>query len=200
MEIRPLFPFTLEGRERRRADELYGAIVTQARAPAFYAESGVSDTPEGRASMVMLHVFLVLDRLTHAGRDGARLGRLLTEAFVTDMDDCMREMGVGDLTVPKKVKRAAAALMQRCVAYRRAAADDDKVLATELAATIPGLEAGGAGGDMAGAHEIAAYVRRAKASLAGIASEELLAGRVTFPEPLAGQVPASENDRPGGET
>ena len=195
MEIRPLFPFTFRSQARRTADELYGAIVTQARAPVFYAGSGVSDTAEGRATMVMLHVFLVLDRLTELGPRGDRLGRFLTEAFVTDMDDCMREMGVGDLTVPAKVKRAAAALMQRCVVYRRAAAGEDAALAAELAATIPGLETGGPAGNMEGARELARYVRRAKAGLATIAADDLLAGRIVFAAPSVASVAAPNANR-----
>jgi cytochrome b pre-mRNA-processing protein 3 len=66
----------------------------------------------------------------------------LSEAFVTDVDDALREMGVGDMSVPKKVKRAAQALGERCLAYRRAAqaADPAATLGAELVASIPGLE------------------------------------------------------------
>ena len=76
--------------------------------------------------MIALHLVLVLDRLAGAGEPGRRLGEALTEAFVADLDDTLREMTVGDLAVPRHVKRAVAALHERYAAYRAAlaAADD----------------------------------------------------------------------------
>lgn len=68
--------------------------------------------------MVALVLFLVLERVKRVSPDGEALTQGAIEAFVTDMDDCMREMGVGDLTVPKKVKRAAAAFYERAGCYR----------------------------------------------------------------------------------
>ena len=111
--------FSSEAQARRTALKLYGAIVTQARQPGFFAVHGVSDTPEGRTDMIILHLFIVLERLS--GRHGGAQDRpALSEIFVTDIDDCLREMGVGDLSVPKKVKRAAQAMGERCQAYQRA--------------------------------------------------------------------------------
>jgi cytochrome b pre-mRNA-processing protein 3 len=101
----------------RTAGELYGRVVAAARQPYFYKELGVADTPEGRFELVALHLFLVLEAL-RSRSDCRDVSRLTTEAFVSDMDDCMREMGVGDLTVPKKVRRAAAAFYERAANYR----------------------------------------------------------------------------------
>jgi cytochrome b pre-mRNA-processing protein 3 len=176
VEIRVLSWFRRKAEESRTAKDLYGASVTQARQPAFFAGIGVSDTPEGRAGMIMLHLFLVLDRLSSLGAPGESLARALTETFVTDMDDCLREMGVGDLAVPKKVKRAAAELRARCLAYRRAMAAGEDALAGELAATLPGL--GGAPGH---ASALVRYTRLAHAALDAHPSVDMLAGRVTFP-------------------
>ena len=89
---------------RRKAGKIYGAIVTQARRPAFYADLGVPDTPSGRYEMVVVHLVLVLERLRSAPGADAELPRLLVEAFIADMDNSLREMGTGDLTVPKKVR------------------------------------------------------------------------------------------------
>lgn len=168
--------FRRKAEQGRTAKDLYGASVTQARHQAFFAANGVSDTPEGRAGMIMAHLFLLLDRLSRAGASGERLARALTETFVTDMDDCLREMGVGDLSVPKKVKRAAAELHARCLAYRRALEANDGTLARELLATLPGLER-----EPERAAEIALYMRCAREALDALPSGELLAGRVTFP-------------------
>jgi cytochrome b pre-mRNA-processing protein 3 len=101
----------------RRAEELYGSVVTAARQPAFYNVLGVPDTPVGRFELVALHLYLALEALQ--GTDAEAVRQRAIEAFVVDMDDCMREMGVGDLTVPKKVKRAAAAFYERATVYNR---------------------------------------------------------------------------------
>jgi len=117
---------------RAKAEELYGAVVTVARTPGYYSDFCVPDTTRGRFEMIALVLFLVLER-TKRGPGGMDLSRAGIEAFVTDMDDCMREMGVGDLTVPKKVKRAAAAFYERAQQYRQALADDgDRPLASVL--------------------------------------------------------------------
>ncbi len=110
----------LRGRShiRRKAGEIYGAVVAAARQSVFYRQYRVPDTPEGRFEMVALMLFLVLERVKRLEPDGEALTQATIEAFVTDMDDCMREMGVGDLTVPKKVKRAAAAFYERAGHYR----------------------------------------------------------------------------------
>lgn len=119
---------TQKPKVQRTAIDLYGRVVAAARQPIFYRHLGVRDTTEGRFEMVALHLFLALEGMkTAASPDGEARTTAITqsaiEAFVIDMDDCMREMGVGDLTVPKKVKRAAAGFYERAGAYRSALAD-----------------------------------------------------------------------------
>lgn len=170
---------------RRKASEIYGAVVTQARDPLFYAMLGVPDTPSGRYEMVTLHLFLVLERLKAEGDAVEPLPRLLSEAFVSDMDDSLRELGTGDLAVPKKVRRAAAGLYERTMAYRPAFAASD-------AAALENVfrEHVFAGADSAGAAALARYAFDASAHLAtGNVVEKLLAGR-GFPSP---------NDERGGD-
>ena len=168
--------------DRRTAIDLYGAIVAQARQPAFFQRYGVLDTPEGRTAVIILLLFPVLERLQADGEHGRRSARLLSETFVTDIDDCLREMGVGDMSVPKKVKRAAQALGERCLAYRTAAETPEPApaLAGELAATLPGLDA-----NPEGASALARYVLAARAALAGTSTDALEGGRITFPDPAA---------------
>src|ERR1700675_4042072 len=93
---------------QRKAGEIYGAIVTQSRQPAFYARLGIPDTPTGRYEMVVVHLFLVLERLRGGGADAEAVAQVLVDAFVADMDDSLRELGTGDVGVPRRVKRAAA--------------------------------------------------------------------------------------------
>lgn len=126
----------------RKADNLYGAVVAQARQPSFYADFGIPDTLEGRYEMIVLHLFLVLERLRQATPDDTKLSRALIERFVTDMDDCMREIGVGDLTVPKRVKKAAAVLYKRADAYREALAAGPDALDATLGEMFSELPAG----------------------------------------------------------
>lgn len=101
-----------QGRSRN-AQQLYGAIVAQARQPAFYAYLGVPDTARGRFEVIALHVALMMHRLQSDVDAGADLARKLGEAFVVDMDDNMREMTFSDLAVPREIKKAAAALFDR---------------------------------------------------------------------------------------
>ncbi|PPC85319.1 MAG: ubiquinol-cytochrome C chaperone [Hyphomicrobium sp.] len=119
---------TQKPKVQRTAIDLYGRVVAAARQPIFYRDLGVRDTTEGRFEMVALHLFLALEGFkAKTTPDNETRHTAITqsaiEAFVIDMDDCMREMGVGDLTVPKKVKRAAAGFYERAGAYRNALAD-----------------------------------------------------------------------------
>ena len=92
---------------RRAADDLYRALVDHARTPAFFRELGVPDTPEGRFEMIALHVALAVRRLRREGARGQALGQELFDLMFIDMDQSLRELGVGDLSVGKHVKRLA---------------------------------------------------------------------------------------------
>lgn len=107
---------------RPRADALHAAMVAEARAPHLYAGLRVPDTLDGRLEMLTLHLAILLDRLARAGDDGQVLARSVSEAYVIAMDDTMRAIGVGDVTVPRKVKKAAAALYDRHRTYAPAIA------------------------------------------------------------------------------
>lgn len=157
---------------RRKASELYGAVVTLARRPALYAEMGVADTPEGRYEALVLTLFLVLERLRAEGEAAAPHAQALIETFVTDMDDNMREMGVGDLTVPKKVKKAAAALYDRAEVYRAALVQDGN---NDLAAVLSRLVPAAEGATLDG-QALAADVRAITAQLAALPLATITAG------------------------
>ena len=112
-------------RNNHNIQSLYGAIVAQARSPAFYTLYGVEDTVEGRFELIVLHLVLLLRRL--ARREGANasaqhpfdpaLGQPLFDAFCRDLDDNLREMGVGDLAVPRRMRRFGEAFYGRQAAY-----------------------------------------------------------------------------------
>jgi cytochrome b pre-mRNA-processing protein 3 len=167
--------FKTRSDNKRKATELYGAVVTQARNPTFYRDMGVADTPEGRYEMIALHLVLVLDKLGGGQSECESLRRETLEAFITDMDDAMREMGVGDQVVPKRVKTAAAGVYARGVAYRegvRAAGSEplDEALKTYVyARSIDGV------GLTSGA--LARYVRGYVAHLAALPTQQVMAAQ-----------------------
>ncbi|AHB49693.1 ubiquinol-cytochrome C chaperone [Hyphomicrobium nitrativorans NL23] len=169
--------FRRRTQDRQTAVDLYGAVVAEARRPLIFERFGVQDTPEGRAGLIILALFPVLDRLQAGTPRARRVARLLTEAYVTDVDDCLREMGVGDMAVPRKVKKAAQALGERCKAYSTAARASAPVpaLAAELASTIPGL-----GEAPAGANALAGFALATVERLKTEPEDGLLAGRIAF--------------------
>jgi cytochrome b pre-mRNA-processing protein 3 len=122
--------FAWLGRRRQReemVDALYAKAVAQARLPVFYAERGVPDTVDGRFDLLVLHVFLLLHRLGGEGRETKALSQGLFDLMFADMDRSLREMGVSDMSVGKRVKEMARAFYGRIDAYEPALADLPKL-------------------------------------------------------------------------
>ena len=160
---------------------LYGAIVAQARQPAFYQLYGVPDTANGRLEMIVLHAVVLLSRLEAEGGPAQRLGQAVFDHFCSDMDANLREMGVGDLGVPRKMKAIAEAFYGRKRAYEAAvAAPGREELAAALARNVDGTAAGGSG-----AERLADYLRAAVRGLAAVDGTALLRGHIEFPDPVA---------------
>lgn len=173
--------------ERRAiGHELFERIVAQARTPAFYSSLGVADTMEGRFEMIMLHQVLVLHRLRSEGPAGQRLGQALNEALVAAMDDALRQIGIGDMGVPRRVGKAAAALSERAVDYEaglKANAerrDDAGALTEAISRYVP---AGTPDGTLTAANAklLGGYVAAAVLNLGEQSADELFSGRVQFP-------------------
>ncbi len=139
------------------AETVYAAIVAAARQPRFYAEWGVPDTVDGRFDMIVLHIYLVLQRLK---TETPELCQQLTDLFFDDMDRSLREMGVGDLSVGKKVRRMAEAFHGRLNAYASAAEQGDQSLIEALQRNVYG------GQPSKHANELTRWLRDAKAVLA----------------------------------
>jgi cytochrome b pre-mRNA-processing protein 3 len=112
---------------------LYGTIVAQARTPAFYRLYGLPDTVGGRLEMIMLHMVLLLRHLDQGAASLRALGQGLFDAFCRDLDDNVREIGVGDLAVPRTMQRIGKAFYGRQAVYRAAlGAPEDERLAASL--------------------------------------------------------------------
>ena len=167
-------------RQRRETiDRLYGLIVAQARTPAFYADLGVPDTVSGRFDMMVLHVYLAYRRLASQSATRAA-GQKLFDRFCADMDGTLRERGVGDLAVPRKMRAIGEAFYGRARVYDAAlAAADDAALAAALEKNV----FGGASGSAAQGRRLAAYVRRTEVLLAQLGAEAIVGGSLVFPEP-----------------
>jgi cytochrome b pre-mRNA-processing protein 3 len=162
---------------RRTIEAIYGAIVTQARRPAFYAGGGVPDTVEGRFDMVLLHLWIVLRRLRGLA-DGANLSQLLFDHFCSDMDANLREMGVGDTTVPKRMKSFGEAFYGRTAAYDSALEVGGDALAAAVARNIFNRDAADEN-----ARRLADYAHRASSALMAVADEALAGASWKFPDP-----------------
>ena len=153
----------------------YEAIVAAARHPVFYADWGVPDTLDGRFDMISLHAFLLLDRLK--GVEPEFRQRLVDELFA-DMDRSLREMGVGDLSVGKKVRKMAEVFYGRVAAYDQALAAPAGALDAAIARNIFPEGNGGAG-----ASRLAAHVMEQRAHLAAQTAGAIAGGTVHFKEP-----------------
>ena len=161
---------------------LYGTIVAQARLPCFYREYRVPDTINGRLDLLVLHLALVLDRLADESQL-RELGQALFDHFCTDMDRNLREIGIGDLSVPKHMQRVGEAFYGRARAYRAGLArDGQQALVEALERNIYGQEGAA---NRAAAARLAVYMRRTVGELRVQPSSEVLAGRLTMPDPTA---------------
>ncbi len=172
-----IFPFGSS--VERPAQALYLAVVEQARRSEFYRDSGVPDTIDGRFDMILLHAFLLLRRLRGTGKRGDRLAQALFDAMFADMDRNLREMGVGDLSVGKRVKKMVAAFYGRIAAYDSGLDTDEAALGAALGRNLYGTAAP-APGQLAAMVE---YVRSQEGRLAAQDAVELLAGRVSYGDP-----------------
>ncbi len=177
--ILPLFRRTAS---RATIDALYGMIVAQARAPEFYRSYGVPDTVNGRFEMIVLHLVLVLRRLQREPESSRRLGQELFNRFCSDMDGSLREMGVGDLSVPVKMRKIGEAWYGRQAAYAAALdAAESEALAAALARNIFGSDPQ----IPTGARQLAAYARGASCMLDDLPGEAISRSALTFPDPGA---------------
>ena len=158
---------------------LYGTIVAQARMPCFYQDYAVADTVNGRFDLIVLHLSLVLDRLS--GEPALReLWQGLFDHFCRDMDHNLREMGISDLKVPKEMRRMGEAFYGRAQAYRAAlAATDEGALVEAVARNIYG----GAPAAPDAPHRLAVYMKEAVRHLAAQDANALAAGTLHFPDP-----------------
>ena len=155
---------------------LYARAVEQARAPGLYADLGAPDTVEGRFELYSLHVVLLLDRLRGHGDVAADVSQVLFDTYVKGLDAALREMGVGDLSVGRKMRKLGEAFYGRGKSYEVAftALPDQAPLEALLTRTVY------ADADAAQVPRLAAYILAQRGFLEDQALEPLLGGEVTW--------------------
>lgn len=155
---------------------LYAAVVEQSRAPALYESLAAPDTVEGRFEIYSLHVVLLLDRLQEPGEQAKATSQALFDTYVKALDHALREMGVGDLSVGKKMRKLGEAFFGRVKSYHAAfAALPDEGLLRDLLTRTVYAEV-----DPSQAPALADYVTAQRAHLAAQPLAGFLGGQVDW--------------------
>ncbi|RVC59117.1 MAG: ubiquinol-cytochrome C chaperone [Mesorhizobium sp.] len=169
------------GRERHAnraiTEALYAQIVAAARQAVFYSDWNVPDTPLGRFEMLSLHMFLFQHRLRGESGASTEVAQVLIDEFFLDVEHSLRELGISDVGVPKRMKKLAKMFYGRTAAYDDALERGDKeALAAALTRNVvPDA------GEWPQAPLLAAYVADAARHLAAQPAESIASGTLTFP-------------------
>ena len=125
-------PFQTEGRA------IYRQIAERARQPMLYTTYGVPDTIDGRFEMLCLHAYAVFRGLKGKGPDAEALSQAIYDAMFADLDGSLREMGVADLGVGRRIKTMTEALNGRIQAYDHGFSNGDQALERALRRNVYG--------------------------------------------------------------
>jgi cytochrome b pre-mRNA-processing protein 3 len=155
---------------------VYAAIVAAARQEALYARFMIPDTPLGRFESLSAHLVLFLRRTKDAAMPLPALAQEIVDMFITDMDHSLRELGIGDAGVPKRMKKLSKMFYGRAEFYGKAL---DKGNAAELSAALmrnimPDLE------EWPHAHGLALYLISAEEALKKLDDALIARGEVPF--------------------
>jgi cytochrome b pre-mRNA-processing protein 3 len=165
-------------RKNTATDAVYGvyrAIVAQSRQPVFYADWSVPDTVTGRFDMISLHMALLFRRLRAEPQSTKAFSQAVFDLFFKDMDRSLREMGAGDLAVPKKIQKMGNIFFGLLAAINEAMDRGDReALAIVLSRNIY------EGSDMDAARRLADYAMTQDAVLASQSADVIGTGTVTF--------------------
>ena len=175
-----MIAYSARNSARDSAEIAYRCVVAHARQPVFFTDYGVPDTLDGRFELISLHAFLYLHRLKAERPQANQLCQSFFDTMFADFDRSLREMGIGDLSVGKHVKRMACAFYGRILAYENGLAGDEaltEACARNLFGTVRGR--------LPDAGAMAAYIRAAVRVLRSQSVSELLAGHVSFKTPPA---------------
>ena len=181
---RLLGPFRRGRARREAAQRLYGALVEQARQPVYYAAWGVPDSRDGRLGLVGLHAILLMRRLRTLGQDGQELAQALFDVMFVDVDQHLREWGVGDLSVGKHVKKLAQSFLGQAAAFDEPLTQADRAAVADLLRRNVYTEGGEP--DPVAIGRLADYLLAQERALARQDGAALIAGAVRFEVAPAG--------------
>lgn len=165
--------------EKAMGQRLYLAVVAQARQPELYAELGVEDRIDSRFDLYTAHVVLVLRRLRGAGDQAGEVGQALFDAYLSSLDHTLRELGVGDLSVSKKMRRLGETIYAQTKALD--AALDPEAEPHALTGFLRETFFGDDGDDLR-AERLAAYIRDARDRLTAQPTGEVMEGSLSWPK------------------
>lgn len=172
-----IFGWTRKRRNEATVSRLYHRVGEAARAPWLYLEAGVPDTVEGRLEALMLHCFLLIRRLKSLPEPGPDVAQDLVDQLFRHIDHGLRELGVGDTSIARRMKGVASHFFGRVQAYDPPLAEGDAdALAAALARNIPGVRA----------ERLAAFVIAIEKRLAGLDLETLLTSADPLERPPEG--------------
>lgn len=180
--------FNLFRRRRNKpaVDAVYGAIVAQARQPYFYAQLPVPDTVSGRFDMIALHAIVVFHRFSGEDKATRAFGQQVFDLFFKDVDESLRELGVGDVSVPKKIKKLAQVFYGSADAYGRALKSGDRAALAEALGRNLFADADLNDQDRTvAARALAQYIEAAAADLATQNADTITAGTLSWIDPAA---------------
>ncbi|MCF3639504.1 ubiquinol-cytochrome C chaperone [Rhizobium sp. TRM95111] len=174
--------FRKKNTNRRIVEAQYALLTAAARQPALYADLGVPDTVMGRFEMLSAVLILYFRRTRRSATSGQEIAQEIVDAFFEDVDHSIRELGVGDVSVPKRMKKFAGMFYGRLESYAAALdAADRTALAAALrrncypqAADAPSLDG------------LASYLFDAEAALAAVGEDVVEVGRLRLPPASAG--------------
>ena len=171
---------TRRSRSNRRdvSRKLYQQIVMQARQPSFYSVAKVSDSIDGRFELIVLHLFVLLHCLRHDPIT-ASLSQDLVNAMTEDMDRALRQLGVGDLKIGRKVRTMAGMMRVRLRSYEVALEGGDEMLSKVLSDSFCSEPVTALDTDI---ELMTIYVRRAIEGISKLPCCDLIRGDVVFPQ------------------
>lgn len=170
-----------KGRETARQGAwIYNSVVEQARRPEFYESLDIPDSIDGRFDLIVLHAGLYLPRLKLVRGEGKRLSQSMFDQMFANLEFNLRELGVGDMGVPRRMKTMLSAFYGRVSAYEAALRDGDT--AALRAALHRNIYRGGEV-DPARVDALASYVRAASESLKAAGDDVIVAGAFEWPAP-----------------
>jgi cytochrome b pre-mRNA-processing protein 3 len=122
-------------------EAVFGRIVDASREPHLYSNLGIPDTVEGRFESAILHMVVTLRRLRELPKPADEFAQELVDAFFQWLDDTLRDMGVGDIAVPKRMKKLVEAFYGRAHSYDSALDQQDRAaLVATLRRNVTGEE------------------------------------------------------------